>query len=265
MKANKKKQSRRKSAKALECQEELSLPTLEATLPELPKAIPLETGRELTCRLPNEPKVLLTREAFSQLFGYACSTHLEICCLGSVKREDSTFTVERFYLLDQASGAASTELDEEAVSDFVSGLLREGKGEEASRIKCWAHSHPKMALFWSKTDEDTCRTLLSDYLVSIVVGQRFNARCRIDIGGPVPITLDNVPLSLEFGIEEGVLEQCRKEVDEKLVPQMFHWKKQKQLSEHADQVKLEFEEDVPYYEDWPYLYQDPYLGESDWG
>lgn len=262
---SKKSQSRRRSAKGLECQGELSLQVLEAALPELPKMISLQTGRELTCRLPQEPKVVLTREAFNQLFGYACSTQLEICCLGSVKREGATFTVERFYLLEQAAGIASTELDEEALADFVSALLQEGRGEEASRIKCWAHSHPKMELFWSKTDDETCRTLLSDYLVSIVVGQSFNARCRIDIGGPVPITLDNVPLSLEFELDEGVLEQYRKEVDEKLVPRMFRWDRRDQLSEHAEQVTLEFGEDVSHYEDWPYLYQDPYLGGSDWG
>ena len=127
MKSNAKTQSRPGPGKATECRGQLPLPAPEDKLPEPPSVLPLHSEDELSCRLPEEPGGVLTREAFSQLFGWACSTHLEICCLGSVRREGATFIVEQFYLLEQASGGASTELEEEALSSFISKLLAEGK------------------------------------------------------------------------------------------------------------------------------------------
>ncbi len=260
-----KNESPTKPAKATECQAQLALPVPEEKLPEPPSVLPLYTEGELTCRLPEEPRVLLAEEAFNQLFGWACSTNLEICCLGGVRREGSIFTVDRFYLLEQASGSVSTELDDEALTNLISKLIQEGKRYDASKIKCWAHSHPRMELFWSKTDAETCRTLLSDYLVSIVVGQDFNARCRIDIGGPVPVTLDRVPVSLEFGLDKALLEKCRKELEEKLTPQVTRWDFGKHLCEPREPIELQFDEQDLSLDEWPDSYQGLYGDEWGWG
>jgi hypothetical protein len=99
---------------------------------------------------------------------------------------------------------------------LVEELLSEGKLEEARSLRCWAHSHPGMGLFWSKTDEDTCNRLVTDYLVSLVVSDSFAIRCRVDVGGPVPFAIDHVPVLVEMSVEAGSLERYAAEVREKV-------------------------------------------------
>jgi hypothetical protein len=73
-----------------------------------------------------------------------------------------------------------------------------------------------MGLFWSKTDEDTCKNLVADYLVSLVVSDGFAICCRVDVGGPVPFAIDHVPVLLEMAVEASSLEQYAAEVREKV-------------------------------------------------
>jgi len=96
----------------------------------------------LTCFIPESLAVILSRQAFEQLFGYAYGTTTEISCLGTVKHEGERFRIERFYLVPQLGSLGHTELDQEAVAALVEELLAQGKAEEARSITCWAHSHP---------------------------------------------------------------------------------------------------------------------------
>jgi len=173
-------------------------------------------SKDVTGFIPEDLAVILSREAFEQLFGYAYSTSSEICCLGTVKQEGERFRIERLYLVPQSGSLGHTELDEEAVAALIEKLLAQGKGEEAHSLKCWAHSHPGMDVFWSKTDEDTCKRLATDYLVSLVVSENFTIRCRIDVGGAVPFTIDHVPVLVETLINPGALKQYAAEVKEKV-------------------------------------------------
>jgi hypothetical protein len=69
-----------------------------------------------------------------------------------------------------------------------------------------------MDAFWSKTDDQTCRLLVNDYLVSIVVSDNFTVRCRIDIAAPVPLVLDNVPVVYQTPKDELLMEKYAQEV-----------------------------------------------------
>ncbi|MCK4346044.1 MAG: hypothetical protein KAX05_12230, partial [Bacteroidales bacterium] len=156
--------------------------------------------------------VILTKDAFEQLFGWAYSVSCEISCLGSVHREGNRFFIEKFYLLKQAGSFGGTVIDQDAIAEFMEQLITESKGNEAQRIKCWAHSHPNMDVFWSMTDETTCRQLVNDYLISIVVSNNFVIRCRIDITTPVPVTFDNVPVFYHIPKDKLLMEQYAEQV-----------------------------------------------------
>jgi len=184
--------------------------------PHWPTGLRLLTSKDVTCFIPEGLVVILSREAFEQLFGYAYSTTSEICCLGTVKQQGQRFRIDRFYLVPQSGSAGHTELDQEAVAALVEELMAQGKGEEAHSLRCWAHSHPGMDVFWSKTDEETCKRLVSDYLISLVVSDDFASRCRIDVGGPLPFTIDHVPVLVDMPINPGALKQYAAEVKEKV-------------------------------------------------
>ena len=181
-----------------------------------PMGVRISKEKKLECAVPDDLAVVLSQEAFHQLFGYAYATASEICCLGTVKQEGPVFKIEKFYLVDQKGSCAHTELDQAAVGLLVEKLLSEGRAEEARSMKVWAHSHPGMDVFWSHTDDETCRNLVTDYLVSLVVSNDFAIRARIDLVGPVPFTIDNVPVLYETPVDQAALEEYAEEVKEKL-------------------------------------------------
>ena len=166
--------------------------------PKWPVGLQFSKTETMAVSVAKDLAVVLTHHAFEQLFGWAYATGREISCLGSVKCDGNTFVIDEFYLLKQSGSATSTELDETAIAELIEKLLAEGKPGQAHAIKCWAHSHPGMGVFWSGTDSDTCRLLVSDYLVSLVVSDRFAIRCRIDITAPVPMSIDHVPVLYEM-------------------------------------------------------------------
>jgi len=160
--------------------------------------------------------VVLTAEAFQQLFGYAYAIDSEISCLGAVRREGNLFVVERFYLVNQTGSGAHTEMDDTALAELVEHLLAEGKAQEARSIKCWAHSHPRMNVFWSKTDDDTSQRLASDWLVSLVVSEGFAIRARIDTNTPFALSVDCVPVVLQTACDQARLAAYMAEVKAKV-------------------------------------------------
>ena len=184
--------------------------------PPWPAGLVLPPTKDVTCFIPEDLAVVLSREAFEQLFAYAYSTSSEVCCLGTVKQEGGRFRIERFYLVPQSGSFGHTELDDEAVAALVEDLIAEGKAAEAHSLKCWAHSHPGMDVFWSKTDQDTCKRLVTEYLISLVVSDDFAIRCRIDVGGAVPFTIDYVPVVVEMPVQTDSLQKYAEEVEEKV-------------------------------------------------
>jgi proteasome lid subunit RPN8/RPN11 len=199
-------------------QEQLNNPheepqAMERKAHKLPSGIPIQAEGQFSVSVSEELKVILTREAFAQLFGYVYATEMEVSCLGNVVQEGFVFKITKFYLLKQTGSAAHTELEPEAVAELTESIHKAG---ETCLLRAWAHSHPGMGLFWSQTDEETCRTLVSDYLISLVVGKGFSVRCRIDLAGPIALTLDHVPVFYETNIDEALLKTCQAEVKEKL-------------------------------------------------
>jgi hypothetical protein len=166
--------------------------------------------------VPDDLRVVLTAEAFQQLFGYAYATDSEISCLGAVRREGNLFIVERFYLVNQTGSGAHTEMDDTALAELIEKLLADGKVEEARSIKCWAHSHPRMNVFWSKVDDDTSQRLASDWLVSLVVSEGFAIRARIDTNTPFAFSVDNVPVVLQTACDQAHLAAYAEEVKAKV-------------------------------------------------
>jgi len=181
--------------------------------------LPLADGKS-RCSLRAEVAVVLSQRAFGQLFAYAHLADGEMSCLGVVRRVGpGLFRVEKFFLVEQASSAAHTEMEPEAVGRLVEGLLGEGKAEEARSLKCWAHSHPGMKCFWSGTDEKTCTRLVSDYLISLVVADGWELLCRLDVGGDLPFTVNGVPVYVDYDFpSEKEMEAYAQEVQAKVKP-----------------------------------------------
>jgi hypothetical protein len=233
------------------------------SVPNWPAGIVVSKKENMSVSVSQDLAVILTDSAFMQLFGWAYSTVREISCLGSVCRDGNRFIIERFYLLKQSGTSASTELDQEAVAELMEQLITEGNRSTAGRIKCWAHSHPNMDTFWSTTDDATCRLLVNDYLISIVVGSNFQVRCRIDIAAPVPVVFDNIPVFYQIPRDDMAIEKYAQEiriaVSEKLLS----------LPEIQDKEKIARDKFVPesycgYCGNWHVEGECPLVDAKDW-
>jgi len=209
-------------------------------IPDWPLGLPIPNSEKLTVSVAEDLAVVLTRDAFEQLFGWAYSTSKEISCLGSVHRDGNRFFIDKFYLLKQSGSSASTELDQESIAELMEQLMTEDKRDEAQRIKCWAHSHPNMDAFWSNMDDSTCRLLVNDYLISIVVGSNFAIRCRLDTAASVPIVLDNVPVFYETPKERLSMDKCAEEVRNMVSEKFFSFGKKDKGQEEQDKEQTEY-------------------------
>ena len=210
------------------------------TIPNWPTGLIISKNENIGVSIAKDLSVVLTKDAFEQLFGWAYSTSREISCLGSVLRDGNRFIIDRFYLLKQSGSSTGTELDQSAIAELVEKLITEGKLEEAKRIKCWAHSHPNMGTFWSKTDDDTCRLLAVDFLISIVVSNNFTLRCRIDITTPVPVVLDNVPVFYQMPKDNLPMDKYAEEVRSAVTEKVFSFSEMgKDQSQEQDKLAPE--------------------------
>jgi hypothetical protein len=124
----------------------------------------------------------------------------EISGLGTVKIVPGGFLVEEVFLLDQEVTGASTDLDRKAVGDFLEKVAITGEVEgvpvNPEEVRLWWHSHAAMSCFWSMTDEETAQTWMSGWRVAVVANHRGQVKARLDLDEPMPITLDNLTVSL---------------------------------------------------------------------
>jgi proteasome lid subunit RPN8/RPN11 len=235
-------------------------------VPDWPVGLSMANNEKLMVSVDQDLAVVLTKDAFEQLFGWAYSTSKEISCLGSVRRSGNRFFIDRFYLLKQSGSWAGTEIDQDSIAELMERLIAEGKTEEARRIKCWAHSHPNMEVFWSNTDNDTCKLLVSDYLISIVAANNFAVRCRIDIARPVPVTFDNVPVFYEMPKDTMPMEKYAEQVKNTVSQMVFTFTGKDQDQTEQEQQQGQY---VPtYYCDCcGYVHADgecPLAGDENW-
>jgi len=160
-----------------------------------PPGLPLHKETTLTMRA--SPRLFLPNDVASLLFGWMYSRHIEMSCFGSVQKLGANdFVITAVYLPKQQGSGTSTEVDGADIFEMMRSL-REENGwnvNEEPPLRLWAHSHPKMGVGWSTSDEINCKELVADWFISLCVGDNFLIRCRIDFNIPFQGVIDNVPV-----------------------------------------------------------------------
>jgi proteasome lid subunit RPN8/RPN11 len=127
-------------------------------------------------------QIRIRRHALDKLLMYAERCPVEIGGLGAVVEDAEGLLITDLFLLSQKVSASDTELDAEALFDFLGSLVAEG-GDVAG-VRVWWHSHGDMDLIWSETDRDTIASLPGDYWVALLVNRRGEVLCRLDAFAP---------------------------------------------------------------------------------
>jgi hypothetical protein len=158
--------------------------------------------------------------AKKKIFGYASLITEEISGLAYLRNVNGVPTISDPVLLKQVCSAARTELDQATVADFLEGLMMdESKVADMDLLRVWWHSHGRIPVGWSGTDEATIEMLVAGnpWLLSLVVNTKGDYKCRVDFTHPVRNTIDNIKL-IETPVEqdEEFLETLKAEIKEKV-------------------------------------------------
>lgn len=162
----------------------------------------------------------------------------EVSGLGIVEEKAGEFKINDVYLFRQTNNAAYTEMHPEDIARFVGDIVRAGREDLISKFKFWWHSHAKIGVMWSGTDEETINTLSDEYSFSLVTNKRKEYLVRCDIYKPFRITLNNVPLIVEEQEDLELLKRCQEELDEKTSALKIFRKKKKGIKISTDDEEI---------------------------
>lgn len=100
------------------------------------------------------PSILITPEAYSDMFALIDEADDEISWLGTVVKQGDDYLIKEVFLPEQECGAASTEMTEKGLTKLASEILARPDGVAVwNSIRFWGHSHVRMDVFASSTDD----------------------------------------------------------------------------------------------------------------
>ncbi|MCB9365907.1 MAG: hypothetical protein H6508_01775 [Calditrichaeota bacterium] len=167
-------------------------------------------------------KIQVEATAMQKLWLWTDMAKGEVSCLGFVDEVVNADTncitalvVTDFFLVKQNCSYDETDMDPSDVARLITEL--EAKGIDSRKLRCWAHSHGSMSVFWSGQDE-TCISGLanSEWLLSLVVNKRRDAIMRLDQYHPSHMYLADVQWEVKFPLVEGLAEACMSEFKSKV-------------------------------------------------
>jgi proteasome lid subunit RPN8/RPN11 len=165
--------------------------------------------------LPLPPReIRIRRHALDKLLLYAERCPVEIGGLGTVMEDAEGLLISDVVLLAQKVSAWDTELDAEALFDFLGRLV--AGGGDAAGVRLWWHSHADMDLIWSDTDCATIANLPGDFWVALLVNRRGEVACRLDAFSPRRQTWD-LPLAQVLDGEVPDPEALRVSIDREIL------------------------------------------------
>jgi len=159
-------------------------------------------------------KIQVEAEAMQKLWLWTDFAKGEVSALGIVDEVVSTDTgrtttliVTDFFLVKQQCTYEETDMDVADVARLISEL--EAKGIDSRKLRCWAHSHATMSVFWSEQDESCISGLANaEWLLSLVVNKRRDTQMRLDQFHPSHMYIPDVQWETRFPTVDGLAEAC---------------------------------------------------------
>lgn len=141
-------------------------------------------------------QVHIEKHCWTKMHGWCRAAGSEVSGVGLADLKDGKFVVSDVYLPKQQCSSSYTDIDDAAMGKLNYKMFK--KGNE-SRLRFWWHTHYNFNTFWSGTDDDTAQKLMKtngEWELSLVINQRGDWLCRMDMMSPFNITVDNLPVFL---------------------------------------------------------------------
>jgi hypothetical protein len=172
-------------------------------------------------------RVCVDSVAMQKFWQYVELAHGEVSALGLVEeiRDESTglitsLLVNDFLLVKQTCSMDETMMDATSVAGLIMDL--EAQGIDSRKLKCWAHSHGGMSVFWSGTDDECIAGLANgEYLLSLVVNKKRDSMMRLDSFHPAHLYLTDVAFEISYPLQDGLAAECLAEFKAKVTESSF--------------------------------------------
>lgn len=167
-----------------------------------------------------KPRLVIPYKSYQKIMAYADLADGEISGFADVEWDNDEMALKlgEVYLLKQEAGGADVEMDADTVADFNYQMIKMGK-TQLPRV--WWHSHHIMDVFFSGTDVATIQELTNDtFMLAIVVNQHHELRTCLKICQPIPMVINDLPLTVDYGFEK-IPEALRREVQQKVKSKGF--------------------------------------------
>ena len=158
----------------------------------------------------------------------------EVSGFGKVIFENGSFRIVEAYLVEQENGSATTDISAEGLAKLMTDTIRD-KGY----LNWWWHSHVNFGVFWSGQDKETIKELGEQGMcLATVFNKKDESRTAYyqaaTKDGFLPrLTIDNIPLKIDYEVDTSEVEKWDKAFDEKcktksptiLGPSLNRWNK----------------------------------------
>ena len=175
---------------------------------ELTYCAPQIVSNESAIGTVRKEAVIVQSHVWKKIHGWCKAAKSEVSGLGLVRLTDKGMEVYDVFLPKQKCSSAYTELDDLATPRLITRLHKTKRATQDLRF--WWHTHYNFGVFWSTTDDNNAREMVEtngDWLLSIVVNQAGDYRCRVDTVKPVRATLDKLTVYIS---QDGPKQESRK-------------------------------------------------------
>lgn len=161
------------------------------------------------------PVAVISQGDMDLIFGFVLNNYpYEINGRGYVYREENFWRIRNVFILPQETSIGSVDEQEDAIHKYMFENINSGFDFDKMNFQ-W-HSHPDKVYFSTK-DQKNARKLgqTMDFLLSLVVNNRFEYYCRLDIFNPVELSIQ-IPLIVTHEIGDETMQFCQSEIEEKV-------------------------------------------------
>jgi hypothetical protein len=172
------------------------------------------------------PTIYVTPEAYSDMLTIVDESPEEVSWLGAVDMLDSDFLIHEIFLIDQECGPASTDMLEEGFVKLSRELLARPNGTELwNSIKFWGHSHVRMDVFASGTDDAQMDRFKrnarhDEWFIRGIFNKKGNAKFWL-YHSSSGIVINDVQWMIYHEVTEGRRDKWKAEIEDKVSTRIY--------------------------------------------
>jgi len=159
--------------------------------------------------------VRITKEAYKRIKDIVTASDLEVSMLCEVEVENNALCITKVHIPKQTRSAAYTKITNEGIFELL-----QNPDADASKLKCWIHSHVNMGVSPSGQDESQAEELMND--AEWFIRGIFNKKGEYSL----TVHWKGLEASATLVIDEEAtdLEAVKKEIEDATVPSVIHYR-----------------------------------------